>query len=783
MSGNSPSPAWVRDALTEVVLDAIQTPVFFKDRAGRFLGCNRAYEEFSGIGRLDLVGRTVHDLYPRDVAERYDAADAELYAQGPSQVYEVPGLRADGARRVLVLHKAVFRDDRGEVCGLVGTMLDVTERREAERALSGANERLGARVDERTGELARSLQILSATLESTADGILAVDGEGRVLARNGRFAELWRIPAELASSGDDAKLLAAVAGALADPAAFRRRVDELYASPDAEAFDVVELRDGRTLERYSMPMGLGDARAGRVWSFRDVTERRRAEASRVLLATAVEQATEAILIADASGLVRYANPMCETLAGIAPGRLVGTNVRAALAARTPSPVLADLLGAIERGEPWRGCVEEPRGDGGLLQVELAVTPVHDDLGRVASFVALGHDVARERQLELEMRHAQKLEAVGRLAGGVAHDFNNLLTVMTTCAGLAAETLDEDHPAHAEVAEIQRAVERASRLTQQLLAFSRKQVLLPRILDLNEVVRGVETMLRRLLGEDIEIVVQPAADLRSIEADPGQLEQVIANLCVNARDAMPEGGRITLGTRQHEASAAPTAGADPRTTRARPHAELWISDTGGGMDDATREHLFEPFFTTKERGKGTGLGLSTVYGIVQQSGGEIEVESALGAGTTFRVLLPSAVAPSEPAPARRRERAAIRGTESILLVEDEAAVRKVVARQLRHAGYGVVEAADGEEAIDVAMRREVPFDLLVTDLIMPKRSGVETARAIRAADKAAKVLFISGFSDETRRMPAGAALLPKPFSGEELLQSVRDVLDGRPLRAR
>jgi PAS domain S-box-containing protein len=781
MTAAIPSQSPVHDALVGVVLDAIQTPVFFKDRAGRFLGCNRAYEEFSGVARAALLGRTVYDLYPREVADRYAAADAALYAHGPSQIYEAPGVRADGEHRDLVVYKAVFRDERGEVTGLVGTMLDVTERRAAERALSTANASLEARVDERTRELARSLQILSATLESTADGILAVDGSGRVLARNGRFADVWGIPSEIASSGDDEQLLAAVSSALKDPEGFRHRVEELYTSHDLEAFDIVELRDGRTFERYSVPMGLGTSRSGRVWSFRDVTERRRAEASRVLLATAVEQATEAILIADANGLVRYANPMCETLAGLARGQLTGVNVRAALAARAPSPVLDGLLAALGLGEPWRGCVAETRADGSLLQIELAVTPVHDDEGKLSSFVAVGHDVTRERQLELEMRHAQKLEAVGRLAGGVAHDFNNLLTVMTTCASLAAETIGEEHPAHAEVLEIQQAVERASRLTHQLLAFSRKQLLLPRILDLNDVVEGLEKMLRRLLGEDVEIVVRTATNLRPIEADPGQIEQIIANLCVNARDAMPRGGRITLGTRQHAATATATTSTGAPAMRARPHAELWIADTGVGMDDATREHLFEPFFTTKERGKGTGLGLSTVYGIVQQSGGEIEVESQVGAGSTFRVFLPSVETKDEVPAAKRRSRGRKRGTEWILLVEDEDAVRRVIARQLELAGYRVVQACDGEEAVEVAMRRETPFDLLVTDLVMPRRSGAEAALAIRAAGKATKVLFISGFSDETNRIPLDATLLPKPFSGEQLLRTVRDVLDDRPLR--
>ena len=535
--------------VVSVLLDAIPTPVFLKDVGGHFIGVNRAYEDVTGLERSAMVGKTVYELYPVDLADRYAAADRVLYASSQQrQTYEVPMVGRDGARRDVFVSKSVFRDAQGAIAGLIGTFTDLTDQRRSEHALREVNERLEHRIGERTRDLARANALLTATLESTADGILAVDHRHEVVACNDRFLSLWGIDPTVSRTGSDEALLSSAVTRLRDPGAFLLRVNELYAGDD-EAVDHVELADGRTFERYSMALRLVNEPAGRVWCFRDVT--------------------------------------------------------------------------------------------------------------------------REHQLELEMRHAQKMEAVGRLAGGVAHDFNNLLTVILANAGIVADTLGEEHPALPDVAEIRTAGERAAELTRQLLTFSRKQLVVARRVDLNAVLQNMLRMLERLLGADVAIELRCGHDLGLINADPGQLEQVIANLCVNARDAMPGGGLLVLTTRRLTPSASGIVGLPMGGV------ELCVTDSGTGMSEAVREHIFEPFFTTKDRGKGTGLGLSTVYGIVKQGGGHIEVQTAPGQGTTFRITLPCAPEGSLVEEVSAPPQRALTGDASILLVEDEASLRRVL----------------------------------------------------------------------------------------------------------
>ncbi|HEX8851011.1 MAG TPA: ATP-binding protein [Gemmatimonadaceae bacterium] len=371
-----------------------------------------------------------------------------------------------------------------------------------------------------------------------------------------------------------------------------------------------------------------------------------------------------------------------------------------------------------------------------------------------------------RERDEQLRQSQKLEAIGTLAGGVAHDFNNLLTVISGFTQLALIQAAQGRAAQDDLRQVAGAADRASHLTRQLLAFGRKQVLQPRVLDLAEVVAGIEPMLRRLIGEHIELRTEHARPAARVHADPGQLEQVIVNLAVNARDAMPNGGVLTIAT-EHG------GGADSGLVR------LVVRDTGTGMSEATRARIFEPFFTTKEPGKGTGLGLSTVYGIVAQSGGRIEVESALGAGTTFAVMLPAG---ESAAPAERNEATASpppRGTETVLLVEDEATVRDLAERALRTQGYAVLVAENGAAALDIA--RGVPgvIDLLVTDVVMPGMSGPMLVTRLAALHPAIRVLYVSGYADDTiasYRLDPTSAFLAKPFTPVSLAWKVREVLD-------
>jgi signal transduction histidine kinase/ActR/RegA family two-component response regulator len=389
-----------------------------------------------------------------------------------------------------------------------------------------------------------------------------------------------------------------------------------------------------------------------------------------------------------------------------------------------------------------------------------------------------------RRSEDQLRQAQKLEAVGRLAGGIAHDFNNLLTVILSYSQLLLMKLPPADGMRGELEEIQRAGQRAADLTRHLLAFSRQQVLQPKVLDLNAIVTAVDRMLRRLIGEDIDLVTAPGAALGRIQADPGQVEQVIMNLVVNARDAMPEGGKLTIETGNAELDE------DYVRTRVdlRPgrYVMLAVSDTGCGMTPEVRTRIFEPFFTTKEVGKGTGLGLSTVHGIVKQSDGHIEVYSEPGHGTTFKVYLPRLEEGAEQVPVERGAVGHLHGAETVLVVEDEEPIRRVMGLSLRLHGYTVLEATDGSEAIALCERGDPPIDLLLTDVVMPLMSGPELVQRVIRACPGLKVLFVSGYTDRALihqglRQP-GTAFLQKPFTPETLARTVREVLDEPQARA-
>jgi PAS domain S-box-containing protein len=388
------------------------------------------------------------------------------------------------------------------------------------------------------------------------------------------------------------------------------------------------------------------------------------------------------------------------------------------------------------------------------------------------------DLTERKRLEEQLLHAQKMEAVGRLAGGIAHDFNNLLTAILGYCELLLSRLDSRDPMRHDVEEINKAGERAASLTSQLLAFSRRQMLMPKVLNLNDVVRSMDKMLQRLIGEDVELETRTQPGISNVKIDPGQLGQVLVNLAVNARDAMPEGGRLIVETS--------VAGEEERFRLAEAGVEmpmpavlLCVSDTGTGMDDETREHIFEPFFTTKDKGKGTGLGLSTTYGIVRQSGGQILVDSSPGNGATFRLYFPAvpdtAGAPEKPPLAEQKSAEG----ETLLVVEDEEAVRKLVRETLERAGYAVLVAADGVEGVEIATRYPGDIRLVLTDIVMPRMGGCEMADRIEDIRPGIKVVLMSGYTAESvvhqGTMGSGRAYLQKPFRPDALVRKIREAL--------
>jgi PAS domain S-box-containing protein len=418
--------------------------------------------------------------------------------------------------------------------------------------------------------------------------------------------------------------------------------------------------------------------------------------------------------------------------------------------------------------------------------ETHVQPFHSSEGELLGVIGVALDITDRKHLADQLRQSAKMQAVGELAGGVAHDFNNLLMVVKGHAEMLTERLSEvpadlAGPARQNVEQIQQAAERAAALTRQLLAFSRMQVLQPRVLDLNDAVAGMIQMVSRVIGENIDLAFLPGAKLGRVKADPSQIEQVILNLVVNARDAMPEGGRLSIETLNVELDhnyAAQHAVVEPG-----PYVMLTVSDTGTGMDAETQARIFEPFFTTKGQGRGTGLGLATVYGVVKQSGGYIWVYSELGQGTTFKVYLPQVANEAEKIAPEKTVSGAVAGTETILFVEDEESVRELVSDYLRARGYKILEASDGVKALDLAAKHDGVIQLLITDVVMPRLSGRELATRLAAKRPGLKVLYISGYTDDSifrhGVLEGGMAFLQKPFNLKSIAQKVREVLDGVP----
>jgi PAS domain S-box-containing protein len=436
-----------------------------------------------------------------------------------------------------------------------------------------------------------------------------------------------------------------------------------------------------------------------------------------------------------------------------------------------------LASTLRDGDSWSDRYRFRRGGGAYATVIDRGYMLRDDGGAVVRAIGAIVDVTEHERLEEQLRQAQKMEAIGRLAGGVAHDFNNMLAVINGYSEMLLERLDDGDPVRASLVEINKAGKRAARLTRQLLAFSRKDVFSPRVLDLNETVADIEKMLRRMIGEDVRIRTRLDPGLGRVQADPGQIEQVLMNLAVNARDAMPQGGELSIETSNVEV--AEGAGRQPNVLPGS-YVKLLVADTGCGMEWETLARIFEPFFTTKKENEGTGLGLATVYAIIQQSGGSITVQSELEQGTTFAVYLPRVDEAGAGDRAHQDEAPMPSGKETVLLVEDEPMVRELVRNVLEDRGYTVLVARDAAEALLLSDRREGPIDLLLTEVVMPGRSGRELAEAFEAQGRPTRVLYISGYTDDAivrhGVQQAETAFLQKPFTPGALARKVREVLD-------
>ncbi len=524
-------------------------------------------------------------------------------------------------------------------------------------------------------------------------------------------------------------------------------------------------------------------RTARLLIINDISQRRQMEQDLRLFAAAVAGASEAVMITDSdwenSPRIVFVNAAFSSMTGFTSAEALGRSPCILHGPKTEPVSQAQMVADLaDRGAATYETVHYRRNRTEFI-CEAHVSALRDEAGNVTHYLSLQHDVTERNRLQEQFQQAQKMDAIGRLAGGIAHDFNNLLTIILGYAGLLSSDLTrEENGADKQIRslnEIQKAAEKAAALTGQLLAFSRKQVLRTRVIVLNPVISHLEGMLRRLIGEDIDLEMSLEDNLGRVEADPGQVEQALMNLAVNARDAMPRGGMLTIETRNVEITArsAPIIPLDPGR-----YVLLVMTDTGHGMDEATRSRVFEPFFTTKEPGRGTGLGLAMVYGFVKQSGGWIGVFSEPGHGACFQMYLPRTDSRAE---IECEQKAVVtpRGSGTILVVEDEIGIRELVREVLTDAGYAVHTAPNAERAIEVAERHDTPIDLLLSDVVLPGTSGPDLALRLKASQPGLRVLFASGYSDHALlrqgTMAHGAAFVQKPFDTDTLLGVISQVM--------
>jgi two-component system cell cycle sensor histidine kinase/response regulator CckA len=509
-----------------------------------------------------------------------------------------------------------------------------------------------------------------------------------------------------------------------------------------------------------------------------VTERKRTEAARQLLASAIEQAAEMIVITDALGSIQYVNPAFESVTGYAKEDVLGRNPRLLKSGEHGQVFYEQLWQTVASGKTWEGHFVNKKKDGTRYTEDVTISPVVDAAGRIVNYVAVKHDSTHERHLEDQLRQAQKMESVGRLAGGVAHDFNNMLQVITSYIELSLVHVDSDSVLHKNLQQIRKAAQRSAELTGQLLAFARKQTVSPKVLEVNDAVAGMLKMLQRLIGEDIDLAWMPGHAVGRIRIDPSQLDQILANLAVNARDAIAGVGKLTIGTDTaviDEAYCTDHPGHIPGA-----FVLLTVSDDGSGMSKETLSHIFEPFFTTKGVGEGTGLGLATVYGIVNQNNGFINVYSEPGQGTTFKIYLPRHEGGAASAQALEGADEPPRGTETVLVVEDEAAILELSKVMLENLGYTALTAQTPAEAIRLVTEHSEAIHLLITDVVMPQMNGRDLALLITELKPGLKILFMSGYTADVIAhhgiLEQRLHFIQKPFTTKQLAAKVRDALE-------
>lgn len=750
--------------------DSAPVYIWIADTSKRCTYFNKSWLEFTGRTQEEEMGfGWSNNVHPDDrpgCLARYDSA---FDARRPFSL-EYRLRRFDGQYRWMFdIGTPRFTAD-GAFAGYIGSCMDITERKEAE------------------AELARSVSLLEATFESTADGLLVVDTQGRIVNYNQKFVQMWGIPDEIIASHDDRRAIGFVLDQLADPTAFMAKVESLYARPDAESFDVLLFKDGRVFERYSQPHRLGKEIIGRVWSFRDVTQRHHAEASlhreREFLRALLANVSEGIVACDAGGTVTLCNPSAQEGYQVAEQPVPPQRWPEHFHLFQPDGVTplrsaeVPLYRALQ-GEHVRNAevVVLPPGRS-AKNVLVSGNAIIGPDGQNAGAVVVMHDITERNRLQHQLLQAQKLESIGTLAGGIAHDFNNLLAVILGNASVHLRNEKLPRKIRESLADIVAAAERGSALTHQLLAYSRGGLQTLGPTDLNALVRSVLHILRRTTPLQIEFVLDLAPELPPISADPNQIEQVIMNLSLNAIQATEGPGKVEISTRTQWVE---DHTAERLELPAGGYACLQVRDSGCGMDAQTLERIFEPFYTTKFTGRGMGLAAS--LGIIQSHHGQIRAESVPGQGARFSIWLPMVKEPAGERPATRspaRRSRLAPGSETVLIIDDDPAVARAVEQMLSSLGYCVIAHTEPDRALSFLQNNSEDIEVVVLDLNLPKYSAADMYAAIRSRCGATPILLASGFDSpemiRALRQEGAAGFLQKPFDMASLSATIRKALD-------
>jgi PAS domain S-box-containing protein len=682
----------------------------------------------------------------------------EKHKSGRLLIYESRHrLRTKNHTYIWVLDRGMIveKDEEGHPIKSAGTHLEITDQVLTEKRLIETND------------------LLNSALESSPFPIAIIDLEYIVMSWNPAAEELF---------GYSAEDIIGKHYPLVDPERqneFQRHVQQVADKRQTISYHTTRIKSSREkvlVEINASPFFNSEGKIrGIMFIFQDLTTKKEQEAYMRLLSSALNAAADGVIIADRLGEIQWVNPAVTTMTGYRSDELIGENTSILKSGEHDKEFYEDMWGTILSGESWQNEVTNRRKDGSSYINLINITPVTDESGWITHFIAIASDVTERKQLQEELFQSQKLEAIGQLAAGIAHDFNNLLTIINGYSSILSAKAPEGSKEKTQLQSVHEAGEKAADLTRQLLAFSRKQRMETEVFNINEIIMNLSKMLQRLIGEDVSLETSLFPDIGMVKVDRGQIEQALINLSLNARDAMPQGGTILIST--DEAVIPDTHSLDGFNLSAATYCRIQVTDTGCGIEQDALTKIFQPFYTTKEEGKGTGLGLSTVYGIIEQSGGDIIVNSSPDVGTTFEIYLPYTQEKEEPESKPENMLNDLRGSGSILVVDDEETVRVYLATVLEDYGFDVYTASAPPEAIETIQNAPRPLSLIITDIVMPQMNGIEFGEQIQ---KDVPVLFISGYTDGALAERVGELpqehFLRKPFSVQTLLEKVQGFMN-------